>query len=56
MFVIVYLFPKGYEVNILEMLLPERFMAIRVEKKINSKIGKRAVRSKGCPGRIGCWI
>lgn len=47
MFVIVYLFPKGYEVNILEMLLPECFMAIiRVEKKINSKIGKRVVRSK----------
>lgn len=47
MFVIVYLFPKGYQVNILEMLLPECFMAIRAERKISSKKGKRAVRATG---------
>lgn len=44
---IVYLFPKGYEVNILEILLPKCFMAIRMEKEIDRKLGKRVVRSKG---------
>lgn len=44
---IVYLFLKGYEVNILEILLLKCFMVIRMEKEIDRKLGKRVVRLKG---------